>query len=96
MCLGIPGQIVEVYPDGMSGVANISGVKRDVNLGCVLPQSGDAQDLVGEWVLVHVGFAMSVIDEEEALRTLTVLQEIGELQEEMAAIKSSVQGVEIK
>lgn len=90
MCLGIPGQIVEIK-DAASAVAviNVSGVKREVNLSCVIPQDGDIGSLVGSWALVHVGFAMSIIDEEEAQKTLEVLAELGELQEELDAMQNT-------
>lgn len=89
MCLGIPGQLIEVKPDGVTGVAKISGVCREVNLSCVLPEEEDISSLIGQWALIHVGFAMSIIDEEEAQKTLAVLKEIGEFQEEMAAMSLS-------
>ena len=62
MCLGIPGQIVEITDaERMMGTVDVSGVRRAVNLSCVA--DGDAlESVVGEWVLVHVGFAMSRID----------------------------------
>ncbi|WP_372831803.1 HypC/HybG/HupF family hydrogenase formation chaperone [Pontibacterium sp.] len=90
MCLGIPGQIVEIK-DADEGVAmvNVSGVKREVNLGCVLPEDGHLDALIGRWTLVHVGFAMSLIDEEEAQKTLEILAELGELQEELNAMQNT-------
>lgn len=89
MCLGIPGQIVEVTDrDRMMGMVDVSGVRRVVNLACVVGPDGlDA--VVGEWVLVHVGFAMSRIDAEEAAATLRALEELGEAMEEIEAIKAS-------
>jgi len=90
MCLGIPGQIIEIT-DAEAGTAQVivSGVKREVNLGCVMPENGDLDSLLGRWTLVHVGFAMSIIDEEEAQKTLEILAELGELQEELAAMQAS-------
>ena len=80
MCLGIPGQIVEITDEGrMMALADVSGVKREVNVACVL--EGDIADLVGKWTLIHVGFAMSLIDEEEAASTLQALHDLGEAQE---------------
>ena len=88
MCLGIPGQIVSITDKALqTGVVQVSGVKREANLSCVVPADGNLQSLVGSWALVHVGFAMSIIDEEEAQRTLQILAEIGELQEELAAMQ---------
>jgi len=80
MCLGIPGQIVEITDESrMMAMADVSGVRREVNVAPVL--EGDMADLVGKWTLIHVGFAMSLIDEEEAASTLEALRELGEAQE---------------
>ena len=90
MCLGIPGQIVAIS-DAANHMAmvDVSGVQREVNIMCIVEPNTTAQDYVGEWVLVHVGFAMSHQDEEEAQRTLALLQELGEFQEELQAIEAS-------
>lgn len=92
MCLGIPGQIVAIS-DAANHMAmvDVSGVQREVNIMCIVEPNTTAQDYVGEWVLVHVGFAMSHLDEEEAQRTLALLQELGEFQEELQAIEASGQ-----
>ena len=80
MCLGIPGQIVEITDETrMLALADVSGVRREVNVACVL--EGPAAGLVGKWVLIHVGFAMSLIDEAEAAKTLETLRDLGEAQE---------------
>lgn len=85
MCLGIPGQIVAVTdPDRMMALAEISGVRREVNVAPVA--TGPLEDLVGKWILIHVGFAMALIDEDEAAATLQVLRELGEAQEELDAM----------
>ena len=90
MCLGIPGQIVEIVDtEAATAMISVSGVKREVNLSCVLPATGDLNELIGRWALVHVGFAMSLIDEEEAHKTLQVLTELGELQEELSAMQNT-------
>ena len=90
MCLGIPGQIVAIS-DAANHMAmvDVSGGQREVNIMCIVEPNTTAQDYVGEWVLVHVGFAMSHLDEEEAQRTLALLQELGEFQEELQAIEAS-------
>jgi hydrogenase expression/formation protein HypC len=80
MCLGIPGQLVEVDPEHHRGLADVEGVRREVNIGLVLGEAGGVA--VGDWVLIHVGFAMSKIDEDEAARTLDFLKELGGLYEE--------------
>lgn len=79
MCIGIPGQIVERLADGSANV-DVCGVQRDVNLALV----GDAT--IGQWVLVHVGFAMSVIDEAEARDTLDALQNMFEVEPDVGAL----------
>jgi hydrogenase expression/formation protein HypC len=90
MCLGIPGQISAITdPTRHLAKVNVGGVLREVNIACIAEDSADLPSLVGAWVLVHVGFAMSRIDEEEAQRTLRILDELGELQAEHAAMQSS-------
>lgn len=81
MCLGIPGQIVE-YVDREHGIAkaDVNGVRRNVNVA--LLQSEDTEPQVGDWVLVHVGFAMSLIDEQEAKDTYEFLRSLGSIYEE--------------
>ncbi|MGK7936405.1 MAG: HypC/HybG/HupF family hydrogenase formation chaperone [Xenococcaceae cyanobacterium] len=77
MCLGIPGQIVEIT-DAKNKLAlvNVGGVKRQVNLACIVDEEHPVESCVSDWVLVHVGFALNRIDEEEAAETLKMLQEI--------------------
>lgn len=77
MCLGIPAQIVEVIDsEGGLAKAEISGVRRAVSIA-LCPEAG-----VGDWVLVHVGFALSRIDEEQARETLELLEQMGEAYEQ--------------
>ena len=89
MCLGIPGQIVEVVDDTHHiAKAEVSGVRRNVNIG-LLTEGEDAVG-IGDWVLIHVGFAMSKIDEEEARLTLEFLEALGApYEEELAELKTS-------
>ncbi len=89
MCLGIPGRIVEILDeDLMLAKAEVGGVRRNVNIGLV--HHDEEKIEVGDWVLIHVGFAMSKIDETEAQYTLRVLEEIGEAYEqELEELKSS-------
>ena len=83
MCLGIPGQIVAITDAGrLMAMADVSGVRREVNVACVA--EGPLEALLGRWVLIHVGFAMSLIDEEEAAKTLAALHDLGEAQEALA------------
>ena len=88
MCLGIPGRIVAVT-DASSRLATVDvlGVRREVNIACVVAADQDLAECIGAWVLVHVGFAMSRIDEREAQVTLELLRELGEAQAEVAAMQ---------
>ncbi len=89
MCLGIPGQIVAISDaERKLATVDVSGVKREVSVACII---GDRpiEDCIGEWVLIHVGFAMSVIDEAQAAETLRILIELGEAQQEIAAMRTS-------
>jgi hydrogenase expression/formation protein HypC len=85
MCLGIPAQIVElVDPEAGIAKAEISGVRRDVSVA-LCPEAA-----LGDWVLVHVGFALAKIDEEEARKTLELLGQMGEAYEqELREIRES-------
>jgi hydrogenase expression/formation protein HypC len=81
MCLGIPGRITAITDPGrLMAMAEISGVRREVNVACVAT-GNDLHALVGQWTLIHVGFAMSLIDEDEAAKTLEALRDLGEAQE---------------
>lgn len=65
MCIGIPGQICELLTDNLARVA-VCGVRREVDLTLVGTHDDTGLPRLGQWVLVHVGFAMSLIDEKEA------------------------------
>jgi len=86
MCLGIPGQIVQV-PDRQAALAtvDISGVRRSVSIALVDEPSAPVEP--GDWVLVHVGFALARIDEEQARETLELLRRGAELQQELDEIR---------
>jgi hydrogenase expression/formation protein HypC len=90
MCLAIPGQIVEIV-DESNRLARIdvAGVRRTVNIGLLDVDGTSAAP--GDWVLIHVGFALSKIDEEEAHATLKLLEEMGaEYEQELEELKASV------
>jgi hydrogenase expression/formation protein HypC len=88
MCLGIPGQIIEITDaERLLAKVDVSGVKREVNIACIVSDEHPVDACIGNWVLVHVGFAMSRIDEDEASRTLQILEELGEVQEELEAMQ---------
>lgn len=90
MCLGIPGKIVRIDDaEQKLATVDVSGVKRQVNIACIIDAAHPVDACVGDWVLVHVGFAMARIDERQAADTLKILKELGEAQAELDAMKSS-------
>ncbi|GCE12794.1 HypC/HybG/HupF family hydrogenase formation chaperone [Tengunoibacter tsumagoiensis] len=75
MCLGIPGQVIDIVDDPNSiARVEVSGVKRNVSVALVRPEGIGP----GDWVLIHVGFAMSKIDESEARETMKALKIMGQ------------------
>jgi hydrogenase expression/formation protein HypC len=86
MCLAIPGKIIEMV-DVENNIAkvDVGGVRRNINTGML----DDTK--VGDYVLIHVGFAMSKIDEREAEETLRILKEIGEYQSEFEGFSTSLE-----
>lgn len=79
MCVGVPGRIVSIDDaERRLATMEIAGVRRHVNIACIIDDEHPPERCLGAWVLVHVGFAMSRIDEHEALRTLELLRELGE------------------
>lgn len=90
MCLGIPGQIVEITDaEKQLGKVDVAGIKREINLACIVDDEHPIDSCIGDWVLVHVGFAMARIDAEEAAKTLEVLTMLGEAQAEIEAMQQS-------
>ena len=90
MCLAIPGQILEIVdePNRLARV-DVAGVQRNVNVGLLDGEDGGAGP--GDWVLIHVGFALSKVDEEEARATLSLLAQMGtEYEQELEELKASV------
>ena len=90
MCLAIPGQIVEMV-DEANRLARVDvvGVQRNVNIG-LLDNESDGGANPGDWVLIHVGFALSKIDEEEALATHQLLKQMGaDYEQELEELKAS-------
>jgi hydrogenase expression/formation protein HypC len=87
MCLGIPGEVIEILSDQPDlARVDVSGVKRVINIGLL----ADDPPAPGEWVLIHVGFALSKIDEAEAASALEFLESIGQAYEdEIAALAES-------
>ena len=90
MCLGIPGRITEIVdPDTMTAMVEVGGVRRPINISFIVADGTHPSTYLGEWVLVHVGFAMSHIDEAEAHRTLALLTELGEMQAEVDVMQQT-------
>ncbi len=88
MCLGIPGEVIGFVPDQPDlARVDVSGVRRVINIGLL----SDDPPKPGEWVLIHVGFALSKIDEDEAAAALAFLDGIGQAyEEELAALQESM------
>ena len=89
MCLAIPGQVIEIV-DEVNRLAkvDVAGVRRNVNVGLL---DGDGGVGPGDWVLIHVGFAISQVDEEEARATRDLLVRMGaDYEQELEELKASV------
>ena len=94
MCLGIPGRIIEITSSvNKLATVEVMGVRREINIACIVNDEHPLASCVGDWVLVHVGFAMSRIDEKEAQLTLEVLHMLGEAQAELLAMRESDKAV---
>ena len=89
MCLAIPGKIIEIVDEENSiAKVEVGGVRRNVNVGML-----DKEDTrIGNYVLIHVGFAMSKVDEKEAEETLRLLQELGQYEAEFDQFQSAASG----
>jgi hydrogenase expression/formation protein HypC len=88
MCLAIPGRIIEIVDEENSiAKVEVGGVKRNINIGML----GKDEAGIGDYVLIHVGFAMSKVDEAQAADTLRVLKEIGEFDLEFEQFKTVVE-----
>lgn len=84
MCLAIPGKIVEFSSEQpLLARVDVAGVKRNVNIGLLADEPLD----VGDWVLIHVGFAMSKIGEEQAHEQLQMIKALGEDEQAMAEVR---------
>jgi hydrogenase expression/formation protein HypC len=90
VCLAIPGKVVDVVDEANRlARVEVAGVKRNVNIGLLDGADGGARP--GDWVLIHVGFAISKVDEEEAAATRRLLEQMGaEYEQELEELKASV------
>ena len=90
MCLAIPGQVVEMVDEANRlARVDVAGVRRNVSVG-LLDNDSDGGVAPGDWVLIHVGFALSKIDEDEALATHRLLEQMGaEYEQELEELKAS-------
>ena len=90
MCLAIPGQVMEIVDESKRlARVDVAGVRRNVNVGLLDGEDGGIRE--GDWVLIHVGFAISRVDEEEAEATLRLLEGMGaDYQQELEELKASV------
>ena len=88
MCLAIPGKIVEIVDaENFIAKVEVGGVRRNVNVGMLDREEAT----VGNYVLIHVGFAMTRIDEHEAQETLRILEEIGQFEPEFDQFKTTLE-----
>jgi hydrogenase expression/formation protein HypC len=89
MCLAIPGRVVDVIDEqNRLAKVDVAGVRRTVNIGLLDGEDGGV--VAGDWVLIHVGFAISQVDEGEALATRRLLEQMGvEYEQELAELKAS-------
>ena len=89
MCLAIPGEVLEIVDEANRlAKVDVAGVRRNVNIG-LLDEDGESVG-PGDWVLIHVGFAISKVDEEEALATRRLLEGMGaDYQQELEELKAS-------
>jgi len=90
MCLAIPGQVIEIVDsENRLALVDVAGVRRNVNVSLLDEEGSSAQP--GDWVLIHVGFALSKVDEEEAHATLSLLEKMGaEYEQELEELQASV------
>jgi hydrogenase expression/formation protein HypC len=84
MCLAIPGQIIEIHADQpLLARVDVAGVRRNVNIGLL----EDGEVVAGDWILIHVGFALSKIDETQARDQLQMLRAMGEDQDAITEVR---------
>jgi hydrogenase expression/formation protein HypC len=94
VCLAIPGRVVEVFDDeSQLARVEVAGVRRTVNVALLEGRDARPGALEGQWVLIHVGFALARIDEQEALDTLELLNQMGaEYEQELQELRAGAEG----
>jgi hydrogenase expression/formation protein HypC len=94
MCLAIPGEIIEISPENAnSALVDVVGVRRHVDLGLL----EDDKPAPGDWVLIHVGYAMSKISEQDAAEQMRTLEMLGECEAAMEEVRGyGLEDVETK
>ena len=91
MCLAIPGRVVAIDDAARKlAIVDVSGIRRQINVACIVDADHPVDSCVGAWVLVHVGFAMIRIDEAAAAATLQILRELGLAQSEVERSNAKV------
>jgi hydrogenase expression/formation protein HypC len=90
VCLAIPGRVVEVFDDdNQLAMVDVAGVRRTVNVALLRDSGAGSGALEGQWVLIHVGFALARIDEQEAKDTLELLNQMGaEYEQELQELRA--------
>lgn len=92
MCVCIPGQVIAITDvNNRLGLVKVGGATRQVSLACIVDDARPLESCVGDWVLIHVGFAMSRIDEAEAQKTLELFAALGEVESDLAAQRARSQ-----
>jgi len=92
VCLAIPGQVVDIVDaDNRLAIVEVAGVRRKVNIGLLDDEGGGGGVRPGDWVLIHVGFAIAQVDEEEARATRDLLEAMGaDYEQELEDLKASL------
>jgi hydrogenase expression/formation protein HypC len=86
MCVCIPGQVTAITnAANRLALVQVGGATRQISLACIVDDDHPVESCVGDWVLIHVGFAMSRIDETEARKTLELLAALGDIEPALAA-----------
>ena len=92
VCLAIPGLVIDfVDPDNHIAKVDVVGVRRNINVSLLVDENDGRGAQPGDWVLIHVGFALSKVDEEEAHATLALLEGMGaDYEQELEELKASI------